>query len=215
MSVCKVVTDVMRPLIALALLWPALSWSLTVTVVNDGEAPLADAVVVLTSLATQAVVSEATADMDQRDRQFVPQVLVVQQGTTVAFPNSDNIRHHVYSFSPTKKFELRLYHGTTAAPVVFEQPGKVVLGCNIHDSMLGYIFVVDSPYFALTGADGEVELSAPAGDYQLSVQHPRSDQMYTVKVNLPMDALKVQLGPVRPDPREADPQSELEALFQK
>ncbi len=77
--------------------------------------------------------------MDQQGHQFVPHLLVVQAGTEVTFPNSDNVSHHVYSFSPTKPFELPLYKGDVYPPVTFEKAGIVVVGCNIHDSMLGYI----------------------------------------------------------------------------
>jgi hypothetical protein len=92
----------------------------------------------------------------------------VQVGTSIAFPNSDNIRHSVYSFSHPKTFTLKLYSGTPAAPVVFDQTGVVVLGCNIHDTMVGWILVVDTPYLAHSAADGTATLNGlPPGDYQL------------------------------------------------
>jgi len=112
--------------------------------------------------------------MDQQNKAFVPHVLVVPVGTPVMFPNRDNIRHHVYSFSPAKRFELPLYIGTPAAPVVFDKPGVVVLGCNIHDWMVGYIYVSATPYFAKTGEDGRARLGdVPAGAYEARVWHPR------------------------------------------
>ena len=80
----------------------------------------------------------------------------MRSGTSVAFPNSDNIRHHVYSFSLAKRFELRLYQGTQSAPVVFDSPGVVVLGCNIHDWMVGYIYVTDDSRFAVSDEHGRV-----------------------------------------------------------
>ena len=86
------------------------------------------------------------AIMDQRKLMFVPDVLVVQTGTAVDFPNSDQVRHQVYSFSGAKTFELALYAGRAHAPVVFDRSGLVTLGCNIHDSMVGYIWVTDSPW---------------------------------------------------------------------
>src|SRR5258707_13818654 len=86
--------------------------------------------------------------VDQVDKEFVPFVKPIFVGSTVRFPNSDNIRHQVYSFSPVKKFELPLYAGTNAPPVVFDKPGVVVLGCNIHDWMIGYIYVSETPFFA-------------------------------------------------------------------
>jgi hypothetical protein len=100
---------------------------------------------------------------------FVPHVLPIQTGTTVTFPNSDNVRHQVYSFSPAKRFQLPLYAGTPAAPVVFDKPGVVAIGCNIHDQMSAYLVVVDTPFFGRT-ADGRVELSGlPGGKYDVRV----------------------------------------------
>jgi plastocyanin len=92
----------------------------------------------------------AALEMAQQKKQFVPEVLVVPVGSEVRFPNHDTVRHHVYSFSPAKKFELKLYTGTPANPVLFDRPGVVVLGCNIHDQMVGWILVVDTPYYAQT-----------------------------------------------------------------
>jgi plastocyanin len=116
----------------------------------------------------------ATIIVDQVNKEFVPYVLPVRVGTTVNFPNKDNIRHHVYSFSPAKNFELPLYTGSPAAPVLFDKPGAVVLGCNIHDWMIAYIYVSESPYFAKTGADGKARLTdLPPGNYTLRTWHPR------------------------------------------
>ncbi len=113
------------------------------------------------------------AVMDQKGLSFVPQVLPVRVGTLVDFPNSDQVRHHVYSFSRAKSFELRLYAGTHAPPVLFDKAGVVVLGCNIHDWMLGYIVVLDTPYFGKTGAHGRASLShVPPGSYVLHLWHP-------------------------------------------
>ena len=99
-------------------------------------------------------------------------VTVVTVGTAVAFPNRDTVRHHVYSFSPAKRFELKLYVGTPAAPVVFDQPGIAVLGCNIHDNMVGWVVVVETPYHALAPATGVAKLpDVPPGRYRLRVWH--------------------------------------------
>jgi plastocyanin len=113
------------------------------------------------------------AVLDQRNRMFVPHILPIQTGTAVTFPNSDNVRHQVYSFSPAKRFQLRLYAGTPAAPVVFDKPGVVILGCNIHDQMSAYLVVVDTPYFALT-SDGRADLAGvPEGAYDVRVWYER------------------------------------------
>ena len=147
-------------------------------VVRDGEGNgVADAVVVAApagAAASSAATAPPPAVQDQRNKEFVPHVLPVAVGTSVHFPNNDNIRHHVYSFSPAKSFELPLYSGTPAAPVLFDKPGVVVVGCNIHDWMVGYIYVSESSYFAKTGADGAAVLGGlPAGEYSVRVWHPR------------------------------------------
>ena len=115
--------------------------------------------------------------VDQVDKQFVPYVKPVFVGSTVRFPNSDNIRHQVYSFSPAKKFELPLYAGTNAPPVIFDKPGVVVLGCNIHDWMIGYIYVADTPFFAKTGPLGTASITdLPPGEYRVRIWHPSMDR---------------------------------------
>jgi plastocyanin len=122
-----------------------------------------------------AAPAASTAIMDQHDDQFVPHMLVVQTGTEVTFPNSDDVSHHVYSFSPAKPFELPLYKGDVYPPVVFERPGIVVVGCNIHDGMLGYIRVVDTPHFAVTNEQGVALIDGVAdGDYVVEVWTPRA-----------------------------------------
>ena len=115
--------------------------------------------------------------VDQVDKQFVPYVKPVFVGSTVRFPNSDNIRHQVYSFSTAKKFELPLYGGSNAAPVTFDKPGVVVLGCNIHDWMIGYIYVSETPFFAKTGPLGTASIAdMPPGDYLVRIWHPNMDR---------------------------------------
>jgi len=114
--------------------------------------------------------------MDQRNLRFVPDVLVVQTGTAVTFPNSDQVRHHVYSFSIAKKFELSLYAGKPSAPVIFDHPGLVTLGCNIHDNMLGYVWVTDSPWYGRTDREGRIVLrDLPTGEYNVRVWHALSN----------------------------------------
>jgi plastocyanin len=114
-----------------------------------------------------------SARMDQQDRRFVPQVLVVATGTSVEFPNSDHVSHQVYSFSPARAFQLPLYKGAPHPPVQFTTPGLVVLGCNIHDEMVGYVLVTDSAFHATTDAAGAARLrEVPPGSYRVTVWGP-------------------------------------------
>ena len=113
-----------------------------------------------------------TAIIDQIHRQYVPLVSIIQTGTSVSFPNKDNIEHDVYSFSPPKTFELDLYSGVPSHPVVFDKPGLVVLGCNIHDSMLAYVYVVDSPYVGKSDEQGVARIdNLPPGNYEFRAWH--------------------------------------------
>uniref|UniRef100_UPI0035AEB8DF methylamine utilization protein n=1 Tax=Hylemonella sp. TaxID=2066020 RepID=UPI0035AEB8DF len=147
--------------------------AISIEVRDEGDRPLAGAVVFLESAqARRQVRPLAQAEMGQAGKQFVPQVLVVPVGTAVDFPNRDTVRHHVYSFSPAKKFELKLYIGTPANPVVFDRSGIAVLGCNIHDQMVGWIVVVETPYYAMSDAQGRAVIDAPPGSYRLRSWHP-------------------------------------------
>ena len=154
------------------------AWAASVQVeVQDAAGqPLGGAVVFLESAEARRLVKPlAEQEMSQENKQFVPEVRVLTVGTELRFPNRDTVRHHVYSFSPAKKFELKLYTGTPATPVRFDQPGVVVLGCNIHDQMVGWILVLDTPYFAQTPpAAGMASIGeVPPGSYRLRTWHPR------------------------------------------
>ncbi len=147
-----------------------------VSVTDQSGAPVADAVVYATPTGGKgpALTRPTSAIVDQIRRQFVPMVSVIQTGTFVTFPNKDNFEHDVYSFSPAKRFELHLYHGMAASPVVFDKPGLVVLGCNIHDSMVAYVMVVDTPWFAKTDASGHATLDRlPPDGYTVTAWHYR------------------------------------------
>ena len=176
-----------------------LLWAFTVSVAgaatvqvqvqDDAGKPLPEAVVFLESRdARNAVRPSQGAEIAQVAKQFVPRVSVVTLGSSVHFPNRDTVRHHVYSFSPAKTFELKLYTGTSANPVVFDRPGIAVLGCNIHDTMTAWVVVVETPYFGMAGDTGKVSLAnVPAGSYRLRVWHsalpvgaPAMEQAMTV-----------------------------------
>ena len=144
---------------------------LAVDVLDATGAPIENAVV-YAEPEIKAPPSEATASIEQRGRQFNPLVSVVQTGTAITFPNFDSVRHHVYSFSPAKSFELKLYSGVPSNPVKFDKAGTVVLGCNIHDFMLAFVQVVDTPYFAKTNNLGKATLhDLPNGNYTLKAWH--------------------------------------------
>lgn len=144
------------------------------TVTTPSGRPLADAAVVLEPVSGNIPGPHATETITQRDRDLVPYVTIVQTGTAIEFPNRDPFKHHLYSFSPAKVFEIKLYAGKPAQPVVFDKPGEVALGCNIHDWMEAYVLVVESPYFAKTDADGRARIAnVPPGSYQLKWWHPR------------------------------------------
>ena len=140
---------------------------------SDGKA-LADAVVFLESREAKAAARPLpNIEIAQAERRFVQRVTVVTVGTEVHFPNRDKVRHHVYSFSPTKTFELKLYAGTPANPVLFDKPGIAALGCNIHDSMVAWVVAVETPHFGQTDAKGVLHLdNVPPGAYRLRSWHP-------------------------------------------
>jgi plastocyanin len=145
---------------------------IAVQVADSSGAPLADAVVWLEPEAGQNLPKPVKpAEIEQKGLKFMPLVTVVQTGSRIEFPNNDKVRHHIYSFSPAHKFDQKLYSGTSATPQIFDKAGIVVLGCNIHDKMVAYVRVVDTPYFAKTGATGTGRAEAPAGKYLLKVWH--------------------------------------------
>ncbi|MGC1521824.1 MAG: methylamine utilization protein [Steroidobacteraceae bacterium] len=144
----------------------------TVNVTTRSGTAAEDAVIVFYPLDAAPAATHDSAVIDQINKKFVPHVSVVRTGTAITFPNSDHIRHQVYSFSPAKIFSLKLYAGSPKTAVTFDQPGLVVLGCNIHDSMVAFVAVVDSPYFAKTSDTGTVSLNLPTGRYRLRAWHP-------------------------------------------
>lgn len=185
---------------------------LTVDVLDTAGAPIENAVVYVEP-ENKGSLPIAPAIIEQRGKQFNPLVSVVQTGTDITFPNFDSVRHHVYSFSPAKTFELKLYSGVPSNPVRFDKAGTVILGCNIHDNMLAFIQVVDTPYFAKTNKMGKAILNdLPNGNYILKTWHyalVKEKDVFekptiikgsqAVTVNL---ALKPFLIPARKSPRE-------------
>jgi len=161
-------------LIVLSLIFPTAVLAFEVRIVDQNGEPVKDAVVSIPegtiSKDELEKANSSPAIMDQIQRQFVPRVLAVEKGRNIVFPNSDNIRHHVYSFSKPKSFQIKLYKDAPKEPLSFENDGIVVLGCNIHDSMIGYVFVSPWPIFSVTPDNGLVEFEARPKE--VAVWHP-------------------------------------------
>lgn len=160
---------------AIGLLIPA-AWGgdLAVTLLDQNEQPVTGVVVTLHALdaETPSLVPETGLQISQANLQFVPDLLIVPAGSDVSFTNADMTGHHVYSFSPAKPFNIQMIAQGEAESIVFDRVGVVAIGCNIHDSMVGFIHVVDTPWSAISGADGVVSIAdVPAGRYRIDVWH--------------------------------------------
>jgi plastocyanin len=146
------------------------------TITDQQGRPVVDAVLVAVPVDGNLHSRERprAGSIEQVDKEFLPRVTVVPVGASVNFPNHDDVRHQVYSFSAAKRFELPLYAGVPAQPIIFDKPGVVVLGCNIHDWMVGYVYVSESPFFVRTGKDGKAVLTElPLRAYVVRVWHPQ------------------------------------------
>lgn len=163
------------------------SGSLTVAVRSAKGDAVADAVVSLVSLDAPppTAAPAAPAVIAQEDKEYDPYVTPILVGTRVIFPNRDNIQHHLYSLSKPKRFEKPLYAAGAEESVLFDLPGVVTLGCNIHDWMIAYVVVLTTPWFAKTGPDGTATLTGfPHGRYRLEAWHPRLAKPVSEEVTL-------------------------------
>ena len=151
----------------------ALAAGLGVTVADRDGKPVEDAAVYLEPIDAKAPpLKPRSVEIEQKDRRFSQLMTVIQVGQGIHFPNRDSVRHHVYSLSQAKLFEIKLYSGVPSNPVVFDKPGSVVLGCNIHDRMVSYVHVVDTPWFGKSDASGRARIEGfPDGRYRLKVWH--------------------------------------------
>ena len=190
-----------------------LAAGLEATVETAGRQPVEDAAIVLEPMGAPVArksKKNPKATIVQQAREFKPYLTVVQTGTAIDFPNKDPIKHHVYSFSPAKIFEIKLYGGEPAGPVVFDKPGDVALGCNIHDWMEAHVLVVDSPYFAKSDARGRASIDrVPPGRYRLSLWHPRqtsasAPREVLLRENTERVALTLEVAPRAAKPRPPD-----------
>lgn len=205
--------------VAAIVLWAvstsSLAGDLRVTVLDQQRQPLALAVVSVEGPPASAL----QAQMDQVEQLFSPFVLTVPVGSTVSFPNSDNIRHQVYSFSSVKSFELPLYSNQEAPILNFATAGVVTLGCNIHDHMRAYIYVSPHQQSVTTDTDGQALITiADEGDSVVRVWYPRLGEQLTNEQRLTVTAgqqqLEVQLA-VSPDAQQRPALSPLQQRFNK
>jgi len=166
--------------------WLSHGNTIKVSVVDDEKKPVEFAVIYIKESLPK--VSDNSVIIDQVDKEFIPYVTVVQRGSAINFPNNDEIRHQVYSFSKTKQFELPLYSGNPSSPVVFDKNGVVAMACNIHDWMKAYIYVVDTNKFTISDKAGHAVLTNLAkGEYEVAVWHPKakdSEQINAQQINI-------------------------------
>lgn len=195
----------------------ALASGVVVQVKDAAGVAVPEAVVVVEATSTAASLAARaasagplTATVDQHNLRFVPEISVVRTGTAIDFPNGDRVQHQVYSFSPAKTFKLSLYAGHVYPPVLFDTPGIVTLGCNIHDAMLGFIYVTDSPWFGKTDAQGRFEAQRlAAGSYRVVIWHPRFNEATAeleTQVTVPADGnasvTQTLAKPMKPAPSD-------------
>ena len=158
----------------------ALAADIPVQITDQNGEPAANAVIVLSNKVSAGANSlsgqlEASKLVDQQDETFIPHVTVIPRNGKVRFANSDAPLHQVYSFSPVKQFELTLEPGETSSEIVFDQIGVAAIGCNIHDHMIAYIFVTDSPWTVVTDENGQANFAdVPNGIYNAEIWHPRT-----------------------------------------
>ena len=159
----------------LSLTAPLAAAPLAVRVVDASGRPVRDAVVTLYPAGNAARAPRASGRfvVSQKNIQFHPFLTILPVGADVSFPNFDPTKHHVYSFSPAKRFELKLFARDQSRTVHFENAGVVALGCNIHDQMSAFIVVTDSAWTARTNGQGIAAFAdAPNAPGRLTVWHP-------------------------------------------
>lgn len=186
----------------------SLAATLEVTVTDAQGKPLANSIVVLRG-ENLTPIDTSTTEVNQIANQFDPHVTVVHQHSAVIFPNLDQTRHQVYSFSNVKRFVTNLFAGREADPVSFDNVGIVPVGCNIHDRMHAYIYVTDAPLFAVTNIDGIARFDDLAiGEYQVEMLHPWQQSPGSVARDVRVRragrdlSIRESVGTIGSDPRE-------------
>lgn len=185
------------PAAALLFAIPVYAIDLNLSLQDEDGNPISLAVVEARLVPAQQQPEAPVAIIDQVDRRFQPMVLLVTPGQLVNFPNSDNVRHHVYSFSDIKQFSTPLYADENVEPVRFETPGIAVLGCNIHDSMVAYVYVSAWQHAAVSDEAGQVALNAMTEQPQtLHIWHPwlqTPDNTYELDVSRAANGDRIEL----------------------
>jgi len=169
----------------------SLANNLSISLVDNKKKPLENAAVYAVPLTTPTknIKSTKKVTIRQKNKTYMPYVSIFQTGTNVNFLNEDSIKHHVYSFSKAKRFEIKLYSGKPPKQILFEKPGLVTLGCNIHDNMLAYAYVVGTPHYALSNKQGKAVLSGiPDGQYLLKVEHPQQKNGTAIQTKIKLPA---------------------------
>ena len=199
------------------MLWGCLSFvtnAATITIHDQNGTPLSDAVLMIKTESASQLDIDKKYIVDQIDKTFQPYVQVVPAGAYVEFPNSDDIRHHVYSFSKAKVFQLKLYAGKPERPEQFPNEGIVVLGCNIHDSMVGYIFVTGSRYTYKSDASGMIttpELSESVSS--MTLWHPNATEGVEFLQSVDVGVLKQRDPVLVMEITEPKPRNTFEDVF--
>ncbi|WP_188150083.1 methylamine utilization protein [Teredinibacter waterburyi] len=160
------------------------AFAAVLTIIDQHGQPLSGVVVEYGKPLPPLPPASAPEIIDQVDKQFKPQLIIIQAGAKVSFPNSDDIRHHVYSFSSTKPFELKLYAGKPKSPIPFDNSGVVVLGCNIHDAMVGYIYVATAQT-KISDAAGRVDITLDTSSDVVRLWHPLQLSQPDVQLEIP------------------------------
>lgn len=201
---------------------------LVAQVVDKAGNPVPDTVILIQngtpSLPTATAPAPKQSVVDQKNKSFVPHVSVIAPGTLVSFPNSDDTRHHVYSFSDAKTFELKLYRANDAPPVAFEQSGIVTLGCNIHDNMKAYLYVTDNPLYGVSDPEGIVRVpysnmdSDSGQDLPLLVWHPQLEtplELSAQRASAETNSIRITLPIEWQQPQQGKATNELESLLKR
>lgn len=196
----------------------AMAASLSVQLTGSDGLPVPFAVLTLPGVDPAPAPPREGAAVDQRERRFLPHVSAISPGTEVSFPNSDDTRHHVYSFSEGNSFELQLFRANDAPPVTFHNPGIVTLGCNIHDTMKAYLHVSTDPTAVVSDAEGRATLRWDGAQVagMLRIWHPQLDAAMEVSLDSPPgDMLALELPLAWEDPQVGKSNAELENLLKR